>query len=405
MLRISPVLLLVLLGCSGSPKKPKDPQAAQRDLAAEERKKLDSERPARPFETRERLAYRPADRCGQGPYRIDLEALRAHYGEQIVVYACGPREISGSYRLSVTRKGQAADASDSAFGFGRSNEACKANRAQVVVAGAGGGGGGGAGGGGPAAGGTAGKPAAPPATMTPMRLERVAGVPEQCRVRSGVLDSTYTAASDWAPLDAHLAVDIWSEEPNDFEGVVFVIEKRAVVADMTAERWKAYQEADHAWYVRYRAFLDGEVTAGRTKLLDMKVKTPPPPSPRAEVQPPRPSRNARWIPGYWHYADTSFHWIAGLWQVPDEDVAHDLTVHAPAAPPAVRAEQPPEPRPVTAAVWAPGQWQWDGRAWVWIAGAWRIPPSAQHAWRPAAWSIGARGAVFVPGGWHVRIRR
>lgn len=399
---IAPVLVLVLLGCSGSPKKPKDPQDAQREAAAAERKKLDAERPQRPFETRERLAYRPVDRCGQGPYRIELESLRASYGEQVVVYACGPREISGSYRFTVQRKAQVADASDSAFGFGRDNEACKAGRAQVVVATPGSSTGGGGGGGGP--GGAAGKPTAPPATMTPMRLERVAGVPEQCRSRSSVVDTTYTASAGWIPLDAHLAVDIWSEEPNDFEGVVFVVEKRAVVADMTDERWKAYQEADRAWYARYRAFLDGEVTAGRTTLLDMKVKTPPPPPPRAEAQPPRPSRNARWIPGYWHYADTSFHWIAGLWQVPDEDVAKDLTVHAPAPPPAVRAEQP-EPQPVATAVWASGQWQWDGRAWVWIAGAWRIPPSAQHAWRPAAWSIGARGAVFVPGGWHVRIRR
>ena len=38
-----------------------------------------------------------------------------------------------------------------------------------------------------------------------------------------------------------------------------------------------------------------------------------------EVQPPNPSVNARWIPGYWHYADRKFHWIVGLWQVPDED--------------------------------------------------------------------------------------
>ena len=118
MLRISPILL-VLLGCSGSSKKPKDPQDAQREAAAAQRKELDDSRPARPFETRERLAYRPVDRCGQGPYRIELEALRAHYGEQIVVYACGPREISGSYRFTVQRKAQTPDASDSAFGATR----------------------------------------------------------------------------------------------------------------------------------------------------------------------------------------------------------------------------------------------------------------------------------------------
>lgn len=393
-----------LVGCSGSSKKPKDPHQAQRDAAEARRKELYDAKPVRPYETRERLAYKAADRCGQGPFRIETDALRARYGEQIVVYACGEHEISGNYRLTVARKGQKADSSESAFGFGRDNEACKGDRASVVQVAPGGGAGGSStkGGGGPARG--AGRPAAPPAKLTAASLERVTVVPESCRSRSSILDSTYYGTADWVPLDAHLTLELWSDEPNDLEGLAFVIEKRAVVSDMTPERWQAYLDADRAWYDRYRAYLDGEVASGRTTLLDMKVKTPPPPAPRTEVRPPRPSKNARWIPGYWHYADASFHWIVGLWDVPEEDVAKELTVQAPKPPPAAppAAERPPEPRPTQAAVWAPGQWQWDGRVYVWVPGAWRIPPSGQHAWRPAGWSIRGRGAIFVPGGWRVR---
>jgi hypothetical protein len=410
--RISPALLLLILGgsasilgCSSSSKQARNPRDAELEAALARRKEIEDAKPKRPYETRERIAYRATDRCGQGPYRLEADSLRARYGEQIVVYACGRHDISGDYRLTVERKDRPASSSESAFGFGdRDNAACKANRAADAPAG----GGTGAGGGSSKAGGTGagGRPTAPPAKLKPTTLERVATVPEACRRRTQLLDSTYYASGDWIPLEARLVIDFWSDEPNDLEDLVFVIEKKAVVADMTVERWKAYLEADRAWSERYWAFVDGELAAGRSKLLDTKARTPPPPPPRAEVRPPRASKNARWIPGYWHYEGASFHWIAGLWEVPAEDIAKDLTVHAPKPPPpAPPVEQPKEPRPATAAVWAPGQWQWDGRAYVWVAGSWRIPPSQKHTWQPAGWSIQGRGAIFVPGGWRVRIGR
>jgi hypothetical protein len=74
-------------------------------------------------------------------------------------------------------------------------------------------------------------------------------------------------------------------------------------------------------------------------------------------------------------APYEFHWIAGLRDVPDEDVQRELTVQAPTPPlPAPAHDEPPEPQPTPTAVWTPGSWQWDGRAYVWIAGTWRIPP-------------------------------
>jgi hypothetical protein len=174
---------------------------------------------------------------------------------------------------------------------------------------------------------------------------------------------------------------------------------------MTLERWRAYQDASDAWYQAYRANLDALVRAGRTTLIDTSVKTPPPPPPRAEVQPPRPSRNARWIPGYWIYEEAKFHWMAGLWDVPEEDVKRELTVQAPTPPPAVPTkDEPLEQPPTRTAVWTPGSWQWDGRAYIWVAGAWRIPPDPQHTWQRATWTVNAGKATFIPGGWRVRVR-
>lgn len=402
-MRIALVLFLVV-GCGSTPKKQAiDPQQAEWDAAAARRKELEAMKPPSPYELRERQAYRPTERCGQGPYRLEADSLRARYGERLVVFACGKHAISGSYRLTTTRKGSPADTSEAAFGFRHDNEACKAREIAVTPGAARGGGAGGkATGGRGKAGGTT---ATAPAKLAHVTLEQATDVPEGC-VRSFVLDHGWIGYEDGVAIDARFAIDLWSAEPNDLEGLVFVVERHAVVADMTRERWKAYRDASDAYYEASRAHRDAELRAGRTRILDMSVKTPPPPPPRAEIQPPRPSRNARWIPGYWHHEDAKFHWIAGLWDVPEEDVARELTVQAPTPPPAAPArDEPPAPAPTRAAVWTPGSWQWDGRAYVWIAGAWRIPPDARHTWQRPTWTVHSGRAIFVPGGWRVRVRR
>lgn len=399
--------LLLLAACGGGGNS-KHAEAPHRDPAAAaadaERAKLQAERPAKPYETRARVAFRPTERCGQGPYRMDTYSMRAHYGEQFVVYACGKHSVAGNYRMTTERKGRKPEVDDSAYGFNDAdNAACKASRVTTSTAGTTGGTSGG--GGSPA---KSGGHAAPLATTTQSTtLEHVLSVPEQCeQVRTQLLDMTYESYGDDVAFDGHLVIEIWSDEPNDFEGLYFVIEKRAVVAGMTVDRWKEYDRAYEEWSKRYRAFVEGEVASGRSHWVDDSVKTPPPPPARAETQPPRPSTHARWIPGYWQYAEGSFHWLAGMWDVPEEDIVKDLTVHAPTAPPPppVVVEQPQEARPMVTAVWAPGQWQWDGRAYVWIAGAWRIPPTQRHEWKPATWSVSTRGAIFVPGGWRINVR-
>ena len=398
------IVLCLVVGCGSSAKQEAaDPRRAELEAAEAREKAIDAMKPASPYEVRARDVYRPTERCGQGPYRFESASLRAKYGERMTVFACGKHAISGTYRLTTTRKTQAANRDEAAFGFQRDNEACKAREVAVTSSATSGGGGKAAAGGG--RGGHGGATATAPATIKAVTLEPGTSVPENC-VRSGVVDILWNSTEGSVAVDARFVIELWSDEPNDLEGLVFVVEKSAVVAGMTLPRWQAYQDAYDAWSKAYRANLDVEVRAGRTRFLSAKVATPPPPPPRAEVQPPRPSRNARWIAGYWFYEDEKFHWIAGLWNVPEEDVQRQLTVQAPKPPPAAPAhDEPTEPPPARTAVWTSGSWQWDGRAYVWVAGAWRLPPDAQHAWQGATWTINAGKASFVPGGWRVRLGR
>jgi hypothetical protein len=128
----------------------------------------------------------------------------------------------------------------------------------------------------------------------------------------------------------------------------------------------------------------------------------PPPAPLADPQPPKPSTNAEWVPGYWNWSGFEWGWMVGWWRVPEGDVEAGLTVHAPEAPPALREETPPT-RPAPNAVWTAGFWQWDETTWVWVKGSWQIPPQAAATWRPAEWRVEASGAVFLPGGWSLRV--
>lgn len=401
-------LCLLAAACGGSSGKRASttPRDAEAEAADRRRAEIETMRPADPFERREQRVFAPADRCGQGPYRIETDSMAAKYGERMIVYACGKHSISGNYRLTTTRKRGDVSTSDSKFGFSApDNDACKGHVVANVVGPAGDGASGSASGqGGQRAGG--GTAAAAPLTVKAQTLAPATGIPADC-TKTQVVNMTWTSTVDGVGVDGRIALDLWSAEPNDFDGLVFVVEKYAVVASMTLDGWTAYNDAHDAYVRALNAAVDDDVAAGRSTLLDTKVKTPPPPPPRAETPPPRPSKNARWIPGYWLYAETQFHWIAGLWDVPVADVEQQLTVVAPTPPPVkpqVIDDRPPTPRPTATAVWTPGSWQWDGRAYIWIEGAWRIPPDARSTWQAPRWNVSAKGAVYLPGGWKVRVR-
>jgi hypothetical protein len=108
--------------------------------------------------------------------------------------------------------------------------------------------------------------------------------------------------------------------------------------------------------------------------------------------------NATWRPGYWQWIDSTWVWLAGVWRVPDADIVAEQTTTAPIAPPPVKVEAPPT-APVATVVWVPGFWQWDGAAWIWIAGTYQLRPTASLTWRAPAWKPRGNVHVLVPGAW------
>jgi hypothetical protein len=69
-----------------------------------------------------------------------------------------------------------------------------------------------------------------------------------------------------------------------------------------------------------------------------------------------------------------------------------------APPPAVVEDRPPQPEPNEA--WVPGYWWWSpplGR-YVWVAGAWRLPPP-EEVWFPGAWVETDARFIWAPGYW------
>lgn len=420
---------LLLAACGSSAKSPKsaastssaEPQPTAAELERQRlratRQELEDERPANPLEVKRRQAFAFPDRCGQGPYRVESEALAADHAESFTFYLCAPRPLHGTFRAQV-QEPLTTKPPPAAQSFGRIDEAahrdCVAGAEERTVqlasepapASPAPGGRGAKRKGQPLAGA---RPPERPASSEKRTLAATAA-PLTCQVQTGLVAQTWSAPYGPPLRGARLALELWSAVPNLLDGAVLVLEQRGLPAGATAERWAEYQRAERAWYQRYRALLDEEVRLGYVTLLDAAADAPAPPPPprRAETPPPRPSRHATWLPGSWHYEDGRYHWLAGLWRVPEEDVRREETAVAPQAPPPPKVEavavRPPPPS--RRAVWAPGSWQWDGRGYVWIDGTWRIPPSEGQQWTPPAWRPRPGGGVILrPGGWTIRITR
>lgn len=404
---LSALALPGLTACGGSPPavdEPvpgvSDPEDEERARANAELDRLRAEEPESPYRLARRRAFDGPGGCGQGPYRLRYETLGARYGERMSVHACAPRQIAGSYRVQSESWARTEERS---FGYSQDNARCVAGAVHHRSGGAAGGAPDGAGAGDETGRGTPGVDAE--AETAPTDLAPVEAAAESCpRGTSRVpisMDRTFSTRRG-APLEAgaEFELTLWSRAPNDLAGVIFVVEQHAVRDDMTDEAWDAYSEAWDAWSARYRAALDRQTEAGHLTIVDRSPDAAgPPPPPRAEDRPPRPSVNAEWVPGYWHH-EARWAWIAGFWRVPEADVRAELTVEAPRAPPPPRDERgAQQDKPAREAVWTPGYWHWDGARFSWVAGAWRIPPSPQHRWAPAAWIRGRAGLRLVPGGW------
>jgi hypothetical protein len=57
-------------------------------------------------------------------------------------------------------------------------------------------------------------------------------------------------------------------------------------------------------------------------------------------------------------------------------------------------------RPSPRHIWVGGYYRWDGRAYVWMPGAWVVPPQPYyHRWVPGHWRETHHGWVWVEGHW------
>lgn len=393
---------VLVLGCGGSSPPPEDARAVESPPS--ELEQLLAEEPESPLTRASVRAFRPTRTCAQGPDTVRFEALGARFSEDFEVHACVRHAVRGDYRVRIEGR---ADEEPRSFGYGSAeNERCVATASERAAHA---------------------EEASPPASASHARAPRgrsglagrtTAAPPPPTLVEVDAAfencpEGTYSVAIashrfisyESAPIEAStpISVDLWSSEPNDLEGALFVVVQRAVPTSMTSEAFRAYDDAYREWVRRYAAYVDREVASGRSQIIDRTASTTdPPPAAPAETPPPRPSANATWVAGSWQHLGE---WVftPGFWRVPVADIEAGLTVQAPRTPPPPRREVPPT-QPTATAVWTPGSWQWDGATYVWIAGAWRIPPNTGDRWQPSAWRVTASGASFVPGGWTLTIR-
>src|SRR5512135_2103837 len=78
-------------------------------------------------------------------------------------------------------------------------------------------------------------------------------------------------------------------------------------------------------------------------------------------------------------------------------------VRAPKSPPPLIADRPTADQPDPRAQWVAGYWTWDPARgdFVWVAGAWRVPPRGA-IWVGGRWRRDADGWYRVPGFWSRR---
>ncbi|HEY3354320.1 MAG TPA: hypothetical protein VGQ83_13795 [Polyangia bacterium] len=362
--------------------------------------------PELPFEVKSVHGFASKERCSQGPLDLEVEALGADRVERLVVLACGPRAIGGRYHLSSPWYEQTGS-----FGSEQpANERCiaKAGERVTVTDGTGAAGPSGAKAAPGKGKGKKQKPGETPDAPKPVAVPWTAD--RACERSLTVVDQSWTA-NGGSPLKAgaRLRVRLWSAAPNDLEGVVFVVRQLALAATVTNDQWQEYRRRDDAYDKALRAYIDKLPSCGTPEAVHhtCAVRKPdpskaaqpsaPPPPPRAEKRPPRPSANADWVPGYWHWGQERWGWIAGWWRVPQSDVAGNLTARAPAPPPALKHERP-DARPTEGAVWVPGHWMWS-EGWVWVDGGWRLAPGPGYRWQAPEWRRVPSGMVFIPGGW------
>jgi hypothetical protein len=327
--------------------------------------------------------YAATAACGQNLVDTSFVAEGAKWGESISVVVCGPRAISGHIQID-----QGSLVWNGSFGSGQDNARCLASPVAVAATAE-----------------AAKEPGANGGAADAASTSRAVGPGarpvtafREIPYRGEACPSHMTTVMQLLPIErgTRIGVRVWSREPNDLEGAILQIRHnihRPSVSDAEWEKHLAKQEAK-----RQARIARGEPEAVGEPLQRPHEPNGPPPAARAEIRPPRPSVNAEWVAGYFHWAGEDWVWIGGSWRVPTGDVTRGLTVRAPRLPPPLRAETPPL-AVAPGLVWVAGYWQWDGHGFVWVPGCWQVAPRRSATWISARWRASAGGVVFVPGGW------
>jgi hypothetical protein len=285
-------------------------------------------------------AFVAAEPCGQGPYEVHLKAEGKMGSEGVEVVACTAHRIAGHVEMIAA----GIPMRDVAFGEGADNARCMAGGPIIATASAGGGGGSG--------GGTVGGPGARGATPTlleePARDNGGIFADELCKAYGlpgeSLMEDTMTTTELLTP-GADITVKIWSDAPNDLQGVVFLV-RHAISTHTRAEEAKEDEQ-----YAKEHAH-DPPAPPHHEPAPDHGA----PPPPLAEERPQQPAGGV-WITGYWTWTGTQWGWTSGFWRT---DVAM----------PAPRLELPGA-APGAGAIWVAGTWQLRAGAWIWIGGRWR----------------------------------
>lgn len=279
--------------------------------------------------------------CGQGPYEITLRADGTTGGDGVEIIACTPRRISGHVAFSdgdlelVTRS----------FGDVADNQRCLGGSPVIVARASSSAGAAGSASGG--AGGTTGganpmlieRPFSSSETPFSEELCGSLGLTAQEIMMPTILERTSLATG------AVMRVWLWSDVPNDLDGVVFMIRQ------LTSKKTQAQVRKEE----------DKRIARHDTETPytpPPRVEHGPPPPPLVEERSPQPVALATWVPGYWTWTGAQWGWIAGFWR--DERYA----------PPTPQVELPGAP-PRDNAIWIGGRWTLRTTGYVWIGGRWR----------------------------------
>jgi len=385
------------MACGGSSptvEAPKPHEETAEEKRSREYDALRAAEPKFPWVVDQTQAFRIGRECGQGPYRVEGKTLGAPVAEKVEVYICTTHLLSGRERFVMNDERSAAE--DQHFGYSKAdNERCSATATELVRTSDAG---------------------ASSSSSSSTSSSAAHGVTAQAAPEK-LSDANVTiAASDECPKGTSKTtviissfgngtqrgrvfhVDVWFPEPNDLRDATFVLRQFRADPAITRAQWEKI-DADHeAWWARLADFQKSH--DDMFVHVDAGAGAGPPPPARAETQPPKPSVHATWVPGYHHHDGSTWVWIAGFWRVPDEDVKQELTTVAPSAPPPMRDESAARVAVISRdVVWTDGHWQWDGARWVWVEGAWRLPPERGVTWQAPIWRPRGGAFVFVPGGW------